>query len=258
MYAVRRQLLAEQIAEDNKIDATEKRITELYSKGVEQLGSPNPTVRLGGLYALERLAEDSPRLRETVLDVTCSYLRSLEIDGDSIVRTAVQNMLIDHLAFESRFNYHKTYWHIGMITLSGAVLNGFMFMAGKVDTAHFEGCVFKGDALFLESCIRGANFVGAKFEGSANFTGAKLEKAVFVDAQFHAEANFENAQFDQDVDFSNATFALAPSFVGSRIKVGAGSKPTPPWGWQVSTTKNVERSEVDGDSAVWRLIEKVA
>jgi hypothetical protein len=35
-------------------DATERRITELYTKAVEQLGNDKTPVRLGGLYALER------------------------------------------------------------------------------------------------------------------------------------------------------------------------------------------------------------
>ena len=258
MYAVRRQLLAEQIAEDNKVDATEKRITELYSKGVEQLGSPNPTVRLGGLYALERLAEDSPRLRETVVDVVCAYLRSSESEDDSIVRAAIQHMLIDHLAFESKFAYHKTYWPIAMIILNGAVLDRFGFMAGKVDTAHFAGCVFKGDALFLESSIRGADFVGAKFEGSASFAGSRLEKAIFVGAQFLAEANFENVYFGQDVDFSNATFASPPLFVGARVAANADSKAVLPPGWRLSDATKSEDAKADEGAESWRLIEKVA
>jgi hypothetical protein len=37
-------------------DATERRITELYTKGADQLGSDQTPVRLAGLYALERLA----------------------------------------------------------------------------------------------------------------------------------------------------------------------------------------------------------
>ena len=37
-------------------DATERRITELYTKAVEQLGSDKAPVRLGGLYALDRVS----------------------------------------------------------------------------------------------------------------------------------------------------------------------------------------------------------
>ncbi len=41
-------------------DATERRLTELYVKAVDQLGSDKPAVRQGGLYALERVAQDNP------------------------------------------------------------------------------------------------------------------------------------------------------------------------------------------------------
>src|SRR5689334_8845292 len=56
-------------------DATERRITELYTKAVEQLGSEKAPVRLGGLYALERLAQDNPTQRQTIVNVICAYLR---------------------------------------------------------------------------------------------------------------------------------------------------------------------------------------
>jgi hypothetical protein len=56
-------------------DAAERRITELYTKAVEQLGSDKAPVRLGGLYALERVAQANPGLRQTIVDVICAYLR---------------------------------------------------------------------------------------------------------------------------------------------------------------------------------------
>ncbi|MFE9750227.1 pentapeptide repeat-containing protein [Saccharothrix saharensis] len=57
-------------------DATERRVTELYSKAVEQLGSDKAVVRQGGLYALERVAQDNPAHRQTVINVICAYLRA--------------------------------------------------------------------------------------------------------------------------------------------------------------------------------------
>ena len=56
-------------------DATERRITELYIKAAEQLGHEKAAVRLAGLYALERLAQNNPAHRQTVIDVLCAYLR---------------------------------------------------------------------------------------------------------------------------------------------------------------------------------------
>ena len=39
----------------------EGQITDRYTKAIEQLGSDKPDVRLGGIYALERIAKDSPQ-----------------------------------------------------------------------------------------------------------------------------------------------------------------------------------------------------
>ncbi|GGO61825.1 pentapeptide repeat-containing protein [Nonomuraea cavernae] len=75
MLAVRRQRHQELATVHTTHDATERRVTELYTKAVEQLGNEQAPVRLGGLYALERLAQDTPALRQTIVDVICSYLR---------------------------------------------------------------------------------------------------------------------------------------------------------------------------------------
>jgi hypothetical protein len=56
-------------------DATERRITELYTKAADQLGSDKAPVRLAGLHALERLAQNTPEQRQTIVDVICAYLR---------------------------------------------------------------------------------------------------------------------------------------------------------------------------------------
>jgi hypothetical protein len=56
--AVRRQTYQEHTAADTTFDAVERRVTELYSKSVEQLGSAKAPVRLGGLCALERFGEN--------------------------------------------------------------------------------------------------------------------------------------------------------------------------------------------------------
>jgi hypothetical protein len=51
-------------------------VTDRFTKAVEQLGNTvNLAVRLGGIYALERIAQDSARDHWTVMEVLCSYLR---------------------------------------------------------------------------------------------------------------------------------------------------------------------------------------
>lgn len=50
---LRGQRSTEQTMIHTEENARERRITELYTKAVEQLGSDKAPVRLGGLYALE-------------------------------------------------------------------------------------------------------------------------------------------------------------------------------------------------------------
>lgn len=167
-------------------------------------------------------------------------------------------MLIDHLAFESRFAYHKTYWPIAMIILDGAILDHSNFKTGKVDTAHLASCVFKSRAWFIEAAVRGADFVLAKFEGSVSFSDSTLENAIFTGAQFMAEANFDNVRFGQEVDFSNASFASPPSFVGARVRSNARDRVVLPLEWFLSSPIRSENAASGEGAEVWQLIEKAA
>ncbi len=56
--------------------AQEGQITDRYTKAVEQLGHARQDVRLGGIYALQRLADDSPRDKDTIRNVLSAYVRS--------------------------------------------------------------------------------------------------------------------------------------------------------------------------------------
>ncbi len=55
--------------------AEQGQITDRYTKAVEQLGSSKDDVRLGGIYALERLAKDSPRDQQTIYNVLTAFVR---------------------------------------------------------------------------------------------------------------------------------------------------------------------------------------
>lgn len=50
-------------------------LTDRYSKAVEQLGSDSTDVRLGGIYALERLMRDSPSDQPTIVEVLAAFIR---------------------------------------------------------------------------------------------------------------------------------------------------------------------------------------
>jgi hypothetical protein len=50
-------------------------LTDRYTKAVEQLGDDKLDIRLGAIYALERLAVDSRRDHPTVVEVLSAYVR---------------------------------------------------------------------------------------------------------------------------------------------------------------------------------------
>jgi hypothetical protein len=55
--------------------AQQGQITDRYTKAVEELGASDAAERLGGIYALQRLANDSPPDQTTTMRVLSSYIR---------------------------------------------------------------------------------------------------------------------------------------------------------------------------------------
>jgi hypothetical protein len=53
----------------------ESQITDRYTKAIEQLGSEKREVRLGGIYALERIAKDSAQDGATIAEVLTAFIR---------------------------------------------------------------------------------------------------------------------------------------------------------------------------------------
>jgi len=53
----------------------EGQVTDRYTKAIEQLGSDKLDVRIGGIYALERVASDSARDHPTVMEVLTAFIR---------------------------------------------------------------------------------------------------------------------------------------------------------------------------------------
>lgn len=66
-------------------------ITERFSKAVEQLGSDKIEVRLGGIYALERIAQDSVRDHWTIMEVLTAFVRE-----KSPVKSKAKESFIEH------------------------------------------------------------------------------------------------------------------------------------------------------------------
>jgi Pentapeptide repeats (8 copies) len=50
-------------------------VTDRYTKAIEQFGSKELDVRIGVIYALERIARDSPRDHPTIMEVLATFVR---------------------------------------------------------------------------------------------------------------------------------------------------------------------------------------
>ncbi|MFE2754015.1 pentapeptide repeat-containing protein [Actinosynnema sp. NPDC059335] len=225
-------------------DAAARRVTELYSNGVEQLGSDKAAVRLGGLYALERLAQDNPdrpTLRQTVVDVLAGYLRMPYTtpndppaeDADEPthtryeervqereVRLTAQRILTAHLRPGNDPDHPAdTFWPDTDLDLTGATLINLDFRYCRPRHAQFSGARFTGDIRFGGARFVGfAVFNGATFAGATWFGGTMFDvDAVFTKARFTGPVWFDGARFARDAVFTKARFTGPARFGGARF-----------------------------------------
>lgn len=240
-------------------DAVDRRVTELYSKAAEQLGSDKAPVRLAGLYALERLAQDNQFQRQTVAKLLCAYLRmpySLpgapprddanehdhvehrERTQEHEVRLAAQRVLADHLLAAPSFdvpNPGETFWADTDLDLTGATLIDLNLAECQIRDAYFGGARFVGSAMLGGVVItRRVRFGRARFESDANFVMAAFAgpasfddvyfagEAAFGMASFYKDASFRSAHFAGNTVFNMARFIGNASFDGTRFTDGGG------------------------------------
>lgn len=67
--------ITEKNAQENLRLLEEGKLTERFSKAVEMLGSEKLDVRIGGIYALERISRDSKHDHWTVMEVLTAFVR---------------------------------------------------------------------------------------------------------------------------------------------------------------------------------------
>lgn len=203
------------------LHATEEgKITDRFSKAIELLGSEKVEVRLGGIYALERIARDSERDHWTVMEVLTAYVRenapsrrTSEATTDQQTKNkrprtdmqAILTVLGRRVREHERVEQH--------IELTGTDLTG---------------------ALLVGADLRGADLAGADLASAhlrgAHLTGAVLRRADLTHAHY---LTWEQINVAHNVDQ-----AKLPSYL--QIARQAGSTETPDGGTQ--------QEQPDGDS----------
>ncbi|MFH8492323.1 pentapeptide repeat-containing protein [Streptomyces longisporoflavus] len=225
IYAYRKQLLAE--GDARRADASQ--LADRYTTAAEQLGHERAAVRLAGVYALARLADDWIDQRQVCIDVLCAYLRmpyephpaeATHKEGEREVRLTIIRTIRDHL----RHPDTPTSWTENFLDFTGATFDG-----GDFTDSHFHGradfrraifpsgiidfrrAVFSGTVIFRTTKFSGStvDFTHAEFSGgTVDFTGATFSGGTvsFRDVLLRSgEINFEGAeQTGGTVDFTHA------------------------------------------------------
>ena len=242
MLAFRRQHHQEIATVLTDRDATDRRITELCTKAVEQLGNDEAPVRLGGLHALERLAQDNPAHRQTIVNVICAYLRmpfpptaptrkpeteateehsgqpAAETETRTValgdtwqqerqVRLTAQRILAEHLRDDRVKDQHST-----------DPPSARFWPSIRLDLVGATLIDFNlRDGVMADASFHGATFSGPAWFDEATFSGT----AWFDEATFSGTALLGKATFSGDARFDEATFSGTASFGGATFSADA-------------------------------------
>ncbi len=222
--------------EANLKAAHHRQMTELLSKAVEQLGHAQLGVRIGGIYILEQVSQESSALEQPIIDILVAYLRHRSPwpaadaqapagDREDIqaVASVLTRRMISHVEPALRINLsHLDLSDTDMagvrlqnvpmehVNLSRAKLNGAVLVAANLcdavlDSADLTGAHLRSahliGASLKNACCEGADFTGARLD-SSDLTNANLQKCNLTRTVFE-RATMNYAQCWR-ADFSGA------------------------------------------------------
>lgn len=190
-------------AVERTVELTEEgQITDRFTRAIEHLGDENLTVRLGGIYALERIAKDSRKDHWTVIEILLAFVRendywepsyndegifkSQEFDWEIYAATKPLptdiNAILSVLSRRKWINFEQAPLCFSNTVLKKGSLAGAYLAEADFSEANLAGVDFSN-----------ADLSGAKFDraylANANFGGAILKDVSF------SEANIEYAVF---------------------------------------------------------------
>jgi hypothetical protein len=219
-------------------------VTDRYTKAIEQLGSDKGfNVRIGGIYALERIARDSPRDHPTIMDVLAAFARqharnpvvpSAEGEpradpGERMtlpdVEAAVQvigrrNPKYDRQAITEHLGGGVTYTYRHRLDLSRADLTGVGLSNANLADMRFDEATLAVADLFRAdltgSDLSGADLTRAKLPTAklprADLSRANLTGADLIGANLHG-ANLTGAKLTgadlnhADLEYADLNYA---------------------------------------------------
>ncbi len=190
--------------------AEQGQIIDRLTKAIEHLGKPgaeNLAIRLGGIYALERIARDSKWDYSTVVEILCAFLREKKAAEADALNLEVARRPVGRSPFATDaqavctvLGRRERVCEQESLDLADANLAGANFRGADLNSADLSGAGLK-DSELEGADLRGASLWGADLRAAhlgaadlrgvvliancedANFEGAYLEGAIFFLAQ---------------------------------------------------------------------------
>jgi hypothetical protein len=195
----------------------EGQITDRFTKAITQLGEQGPeklAVRLGGIYALERIARDSERDHWPIMEVLTAYVREhvpwrpkdtqlqksdqLPANGQPSLKPATDIQAILTVLGRRVRGYdpgEDQRLHLADTDLRGADLGNVHLERADLGNAHLERAylvrVHLEEAILWNAHLEGVYIWNAHLE-RANLSGADLEEAILYEADLRG-ANLRGA-----------------------------------------------------------------
>lgn len=169
------------VAERQAGTAQQSLLNERYQKGAEMLGSDVLSVRLGGIYALERLAAEAPKeYHIQVMKLFCAFVRhptqDKQYDLPPSNRRDVQDIM-EVISARSESGVRLERDHGFKLELSSADLRGIRLIGSDLSHAILTNSALSHawlvDANLSSAWLDGANLYGARL-GGANLSDADL------------------------------------------------------------------------------------
>jgi len=190
----------------------EGHVTDRYTAAVNQLGSEHLSVRLGGIYALERIARDSERDRITILQILTALIREAKHTDERPSEDVVAALqVLSNLpgSSDSRdLNLREV--DLCHIRVESVKLRGADLSHSRLELAILPGADLRGARLDYANATR-ADLTGAQLQEAratqTNFQDATLDDAV-LDRLSAPGASFHAASM-HGVHASHATLTAA-------------------------------------------------
>jgi hypothetical protein len=162
----------------------ERRITESFSKAVEQLGSEKVEIRLGGIYGLERISKESRDDHWTVMETLTAFVRerarwreqvaadlrlsdsSGELTDKSLPTDVAAALAV--IARRDKLRRKRERDSVSRLDLRGTDLRGAWLVHAHLEEANLSGAHLENTNL-ASARLQDADLKKAHFEGASLF-----------------------------------------------------------------------------------------